>query len=71
MTHAAAFLHDINVGHVNLTMAEMATVLTNTEFANVRTILSSSNVLLQSSLEVAAVRKKAEATLRKQFGCQD
>ncbi|WP_432732173.1 DUF1697 domain-containing protein [Mycobacterium lepromatosis] len=48
----------------------MATVLKNAEFANVRTILNSGNVLLQSSFSVAAVRKKAKATLRKQFGCQ-
>ncbi|HVQ84166.1 MAG TPA: DUF1697 domain-containing protein [Mycobacterium sp.] len=68
MTRYAAFLRGVNVGGVNLKMAEVATALTDAGFANVRTILASGNVLLESSAGVAAVRKKAEATLRKRFG---
>jgi uncharacterized protein (DUF1697 family) len=68
MTHFAAFLRGVNVGGVNLKMAEVAKALTDAGFTNVRTILATGNVLLESSSGVAAVRKKAEATLRQRFG---
>src|SRR6202008_4476095 len=68
MTKYAAFLRGVNVGGVNLKMAEVATALTDAGFAKVRTILATGNVLLESSAGVAAVRKKAEATLRERFG---
>jgi uncharacterized protein (DUF1697 family) len=68
MTKYAAFLRGVNVGGVNLKMAEVAAALTEAGFKNVRTILASGNVLLESSGKVAAVRKKAEAALRERFG---
>jgi uncharacterized protein (DUF1697 family) len=68
MTKYAAFLRGVNVGGVNLKMAEVATALTDAGFANVRTILASGNVLLEASAGVAAVRKRAEAALRERFG---
>ena len=68
MTTYAGFLRGVNVGGVNLKMAEVATALTEAGFANVRTILASGNVLLESSAGVTAVRKKAEAALRERFG---
>ncbi|OBI48388.1 DUF1697 domain-containing protein [Mycobacterium sp. E787] len=68
MTTYAAFLRGVNVGGVNLKMAEVARALTDAGFANVRTILASGNVLLEASAGAAAVRKKAEAALRATFG---
>ncbi len=68
MTTYAAFLRGVNVGGVNLKMAEVASALTDAGFANVHTILASGNVLLESSAGAAAVRKKAEAALREAFG---
>lgn len=68
MTTYAAFLRGVNVGGVNLKMAEVAAALTDAGFADVRTILASGNVLLESASGVASVRKKAEAALRKNFG---
>ncbi|MGO9154576.1 DUF1697 domain-containing protein [Mycobacterium sp.] len=68
MTQFAAFLRGVNVGGVNLKMAEVATALSDAGFTNVRTILATGNVLLESSSGVAAVRKKAEAALRERFG---
>ena len=68
MTTYAAFLRGVNVGGINLKMAEVAAALTDAGFADVRTILASGNVLLESASGVAAVRKKAEAALRKNFG---
>ena len=67
MTQFAALLRGVNVGGVNLKMAEVAAVLTDAGFTNVRTILASGNVLLESSSGVATVRKKAEAALRERF----
>ena len=68
MTQFAAFLRGVNVGGVNLKMAEVATALSDAGFTDVRTILATGNVLLNSSSGVAAVRKKAEAALRERFG---
>lgn len=68
MTSYAAFLRGVNVGGVNLKMAEVAAALTDAGFNNVRTILASGNVLLEASLAPEAVRAKAEAALRERFG---
>jgi len=68
MTRYAAFLRGVNVGGVNLKMAEVAKAFEEAGFANVRTILASGNVLLESRSGVEAVRKKAEKALRDAFG---
>jgi uncharacterized protein (DUF1697 family) len=68
MTEYAAFLRGVNVGGVNLKMAEVASALEDAGFSNVRTILASGNVLLESRGKVASVRKTAEAALRRAFG---
>ncbi|WP_374024885.1 DUF1697 domain-containing protein [Mycobacterium sp. HNNTM2301] len=68
MTKYAAFLRGVNVGGVNLKMADVARALTEAGFKNVRTILASGNILLESSAGAAGVRKKAEAALRDSFG---
>lgn len=68
MTKYAAFLRGVNVGGVNLKMADVARALTEAGFKNVRTILASGNILLESSARAAGVRKKAEAALRDSFG---
>jgi uncharacterized protein (DUF1697 family) len=68
MTRYAAFLRGVNVGGVNLKMAEVAKAFEEAGFTNVRTILASGNVLFESSSGVDAVRKKAENALRDEFG---
>jgi uncharacterized protein (DUF1697 family) len=68
MTNYAAFLRGVNVGGVNLKMADVATALTDAGFTAVKTVLASGNVVLQSSAGAASVRKKAEAALRERFG---
>ena len=70
MTEYAVFLRGVNVGGVNLKMAEVATALGEAGFAGVRTVLATGNVLLESSAGAAAVREKAEAALRERFGYQ-
>lgn len=68
MTRYAGFLRGVNVGGVNLKMAEVAKAFEDAGFTNVKTILASGNVLLDSRSGVAAVRKKAEKALRDAFG---
>ncbi len=68
MTHFAVFLRGVNVGGVNLKMAEVATALTGAGCTGVRTILATGNVTLDSPKSAEAVRAIAEKTLRQQFG---
>ncbi|GAA2536779.1 DUF1697 domain-containing protein [Mycolicibacterium diernhoferi] len=68
MTRYAAFLRGVNVGGVNLKMADVAAVFTDAGFTDVKTILASGNVLLDSSASTAAVRRTAETALRDAFG---
>ncbi|WP_326545664.1 DUF1697 domain-containing protein [Mycolicibacterium sp. ND9-15] len=68
MTRYAAFLRGVNVGGVNLKMADVAKAFEDVGFASVRTILASGNVLFESRWGVDAVREKAEKTLRDAFG---
>ncbi|UVO11219.1 DUF1697 domain-containing protein [Mycobacterium sp. SVM_VP21] len=68
MTRYALFLRGVNVGGVNLKMAEVAATLTAAGFSEVRTLLASGNVLLDSPADAAKVRAAAEAALRERFG---
>ena len=68
MARYAAFLRGVNVGGVNLKMAAVAQTLEAAGFANVRTILASGNVLLESASGRAAVRNGIEQALRAEFG---
>ncbi|MET0451990.1 MAG: DUF1697 domain-containing protein, partial [Mycobacterium sp.] len=68
MTRYVAFLRGVNVGGVNLKMADVATALTEAGFTDVTTVLATGNVVLDSTVEVAGVRRKAEAALRDAFG---
>ncbi len=68
MARYAVFLRGVNVGGVNLKMADVADALTEAGFAAVRTILASGNVLLESGAGADAVRVKAESGLRQRFG---
>lgn len=68
MTRYAAFLRGVNVGGVNLKMADVAAALTHAGFTGVRTVLASGNVLLESPKDAAVVRSTAEAALQERFG---
>jgi uncharacterized protein (DUF1697 family) len=68
MTQFAAFLRGVNVGGVNLKMADVATALTDAGLTEVRTILATGNVALDSPQGADAVRAIAEKALRQQFG---
>ncbi|MBO0880438.1 MAG: DUF1697 domain-containing protein [Mycobacterium sp.] len=68
MTRYAAFLRGVNIGGVNLKMADVAAAFTDAGFANVHTILASGNVMLESPAAADAVRTNAETALRQRFG---
>jgi uncharacterized protein (DUF1697 family) len=68
MTQYAAFLRGVNVGGVNLKMADVATALTDAGLDGVRTILATGNVTLESAKSADAVRTAAEKALRHVFG---
>jgi uncharacterized protein (DUF1697 family) len=68
VTRYVAFLRGVNVGGVNLKMADVAAALEAAGFTAVKTVLASGNVLLESRSTVDAVRRKAEQALRDAFG---
>ncbi|WP_428341049.1 DUF1697 domain-containing protein [Mycobacterium sp.] len=68
MTQYAASLRGVNVGGVNLKMAEVATALGDAGLTDVRTILATGNARLGSAKGTDAVRAIAEKALRQQFG---
>ncbi|NTY58199.1 DUF1697 domain-containing protein [Mycolicibacterium sphagni] len=68
MTRYAAFLRGVNVGGANMKMTDVAAALTDAGFTDVKTILASGNVVLESGTTAAKVRTKAEAALRDTFG---
>lgn len=68
MTRFAALLRGVNVGGVNLKMAEVAAAFSSAGFSTVKTILASGNVLFDSEAGVDTVRAKAEGALRETFG---
>ncbi len=68
MTRYAVFLRGVNVGGVNLKMADVAAAFRQAGFDDVKTLLASGNVVLSSSAKPATVRTKAEVALRDSFG---
>ncbi|OZF44643.1 DUF1697 domain-containing protein [Rhodococcus sp. 14-1411-2a] len=70
MSEWVVLLRGINVGGINIKMADLREALTSAGFTDVRTVLATGNVLLGSSLRVDAVKAQAESTLAQAFGYQ-
>ncbi len=68
MTRYVAFLRGVNVSGTTMKMADVAEAFTGAGFKNVKTVLASGNVLLDSAAAAKTVRTKAEAALRDAFG---
>ena len=64
----AVFLRGINVGGINIKMAELREALKSGGFPDARTLLASGNVVLGSTLDAAAVKRECEKCLRAAFG---
>jgi uncharacterized protein (DUF1697 family) len=62
-------LRGVNVGGINIKMADLRTALTEAGFGEVRTFLASGNVLLESDdRKPESVKKKIERVLSDTFG---
>lgn len=68
MTRFVTFLRGVNVGGVNLKMADVAVAFEVAGFTAVKTVLASGNVVLDSDADVTDVRATAEQALRTRFG---
>ncbi|MFD5277838.1 DUF1697 domain-containing protein [Pseudarthrobacter sp. NPDC058362] len=64
----AVFLRGINVGGINITMADLRRALQDCGFADAKTVLATGNAVLNSSLDAAGVKREAEKCLRGAFG---
>ncbi|WP_255768357.1 DUF1697 domain-containing protein [Pseudarthrobacter sulfonivorans] len=68
MNSYAVFLRGINVGGINIKMAELKDALAAAGFEDVKTLLASGNVVLASGEKPAAVKQRFEKCLRDAFG---
>ncbi|QQQ61116.1 DUF1697 domain-containing protein [Paenarthrobacter ureafaciens] len=68
MENYAVFLRGINVGGINIKMADLNAALKDYPFTKVKTLLASGNVVLQSELGPAEVKSRFEECLRESFG---
>jgi uncharacterized protein (DUF1697 family) len=64
----AVFLRGINVGGINIKMADLREALKASGFADARTLLASGNVVLTSTLDAADIKRECERCLRESFG---
>jgi uncharacterized protein (DUF1697 family) len=68
MNSYAVFLRGINVGGINIKMAELKEALKTRPFSGVKTLLASGNVVLASDGDSASVKAGFEDCLRGAFG---
>ncbi len=68
MNSYAVFLRGVNVGGINIKMADLKQALKSRPFSAVKTLLASGNVVLASELPPAGVKTEFEACLRETFG---
>lgn len=70
MSEWVVLLRGINVGGINIKMADLRAALTSAGFTDVRTVLATGNVLLNSPLTSVVVKEQVENTLAQAFGYQ-
>jgi uncharacterized protein (DUF1697 family) len=68
MTRYAALLRGVNVGGVNMKMADLADVVRGLGYADVKTVLASGNVLFETDGAAGPVKGALESALRERFG---
>lgn len=62
------FLRGINVGGINLKMAQLRTALAGLPLNSYKTLLASGNVVCTTALSAAALKSATEEMLRREFG---
>ncbi|WP_449373298.1 DUF1697 domain-containing protein [Arthrobacter psychrolactophilus] len=68
MTKYAVFLRGINVGGINLKMADLRTALATLPLSHVKTLLASGNVVCTAKASPVDLKSMVEALLRATFG---
>ncbi|ALE06478.1 pyridoxamine 5-phosphate oxidase [Arthrobacter sp. ERGS1:01] len=68
MTNFGVFLRGINVGGINIKMADLRTALTALPITGVKTLLASGNVVCSARTDGPAVKTLVENCLRENFG---
>ncbi|MDP2329037.1 MAG: DUF1697 domain-containing protein, partial [Dehalococcoidia bacterium] len=69
MARLVAFLRGVNVGGINIKMADLAQVFTGLGYTDVRTVLASGNVLFDTKeRDRTATKRRIEAALTERFG---
>ncbi|NUP75597.1 MAG: DUF1697 domain-containing protein [Sinomonas sp.] len=68
MTAYAVFLRGVNVGGINLKMAELKATLAKLAVTDVATLLASGNAVLRSDLSPSELKEAVQAALREAFG---
>ncbi|MDG3011905.1 DUF1697 domain-containing protein [Rhodococcus sp. D2-41] len=69
MTRYITLLRGINVGGINIKMADLRAAVADLGYADVKTVLASGNVLFDSDrTDVAGLKSELEARLRDRFG---
>lgn len=68
MNSYAVFLRGINVGGINIKMADLKEALKGCGFPDAKTLLASGNVVLTSDQDPAAAKRTFESCLRDAFG---
>lgn len=67
MTRYAGLLRGVNVGGINLKMADLAEEVRGLGYGEVRTVLASGNVLFETIDDVPTAKEKLERALRARF----
>jgi uncharacterized protein (DUF1697 family) len=68
MTRYVALLRGVNVGGVNVKMADLAEVVRGLGYDDVKTVLASGNVQFTTTDAASAAKERLEAALRERFG---
>lgn len=68
MTAYAVFLRGVNVGGINLKMADVKETLAALPVTDVSTLLASGNAVLRSDLSAEALKRAVQDALRARFG---
>jgi uncharacterized protein (DUF1697 family) len=68
MTNYAVFLRGINVGGINIKMADLRTALQKLPLTGVKTLLASGNIVCSAEVPAAELKSLVEGCLRENFG---
>lgn len=68
MTNFAVFLRGINVGGINLKMADLRVALATLPLSKVKTLLASGNIVCTADTDASELKSMMEAMLRDRFG---